>query len=70
MAMANTAAPRVTPEEIAAIIERASKEPGINDMMALLSLSQEVAQIEQMRLALTTAQPVISAASGTAGWVW
>jgi hypothetical protein len=61
---------KVSPEEIAAIIEKASKEPGINDMMALLHLSQEATEVEQARLALTAAQPIIAHVSGTAGWVW
>jgi hypothetical protein len=67
--MADATVVTVTPQEIAAIIERASKEPGTDDMMALLRLSQEAAEVEQIRHSLTTVQPVIAAVSGTAEWV-
>jgi hypothetical protein len=33
--MANSTAPRVSPQEIKELIERAAKEPGINDVLAL-----------------------------------
>jgi hypothetical protein len=58
----------VTPEEVAKIIEQASKEPGTNDMMALLRLSGEVAEIEQINRSLVV-QPLIAQTSSTAGWV-
>jgi hypothetical protein len=67
--MANPTVPKVTPEEIAEIIEKASKEPGTDDMMALLQLSHEATEIELLNRALTTVEPIIGAVSGTAGWV-
>jgi hypothetical protein len=66
--MANTTVTKVTPEDIAEIIERASKEPGVNDMLALLQLSQEITQVEQFSRSLTM-QPIVARASSTAGWV-
>jgi hypothetical protein len=66
--MVNPTVPCVSPQEIEEIIERASKEPGINDMLALLRLSQEITQVEQIRRDLTE-QPLIAEVSGTAGWV-
>jgi hypothetical protein len=66
--MAKTAVPRVTPEEVARIIEQAAKEPGTNDMMALLELNTEIAEIEQVNRSLVV-QPLIAQASSTAGWV-
>jgi hypothetical protein len=66
--MANARVPRVTPEEVAQIIEQASKEPGIKDMMALLALNTEIAEIEQVNRSLLV-QPVVAQASSTAGWV-
>ena len=66
--MANTTVPKVTPEDIAEIIKRASKEPGVNDMLALLQLSQEITQVEQFSRSLTV-QPIVARASSTVGWV-
>jgi hypothetical protein len=63
--MANTTVPTVTPEEVAEIIERASKEPGINDVLALMELSREAAQIEQIRAELAP-QPLVTQVTGTA----
>lgn len=67
--MANPTVPSVSPQEIKEIIERASKEPGINDMIALLRLSQEATQLELTMQALMAEQPIIAAVSGTADWV-
>jgi hypothetical protein len=58
----------VSPKDIEAILERAVKEPGINDAMALLELSQEANQIVQIRNGWA-AQPIIAYVTGTAGWV-
>jgi hypothetical protein len=66
--MANATVPKVTPEEVGKIIEQACKEPGINDMIAVLQLSGEIAEIEQISRSLTV-QPIIAQASSTAGWV-
>jgi hypothetical protein len=66
--MANARDPKVTPEDVAKIIEQASKEPGINDMMALLQLSAEITQIEQINRSMMV-QPLVAQASSTAGWV-
>jgi hypothetical protein len=66
--MANPIIPSVSPQEIEEIIERASKEPGINDMLALLRLSQEITQGEQIKRDLTV-QPFVAQVTGTAGWV-
>ena len=66
--MAKTAVTRVTPEEVARIIEQAAKEPGTNDMMALLALNTEIAEIEQVNRSLVV-QPLVAQASSTAGWV-
>jgi hypothetical protein len=59
----------VSPQEIKELIERAAKEPGINDVLALMQLSQEATQIEQIRTQLSP-QPVMMQVTGTAGWVW
>jgi hypothetical protein len=40
--------PAYIPQDIAEIIEKAAKEPGINDALALLRLSQESNEIEQI----------------------
>jgi hypothetical protein len=64
-----TNANRVSPEEIAQIIQKASEEPGVNDMLALLRLSREITEIEQVSRSLMTTQPVVAQASSTAGWV-
>lgn len=66
--MANPAVLKVTPEEVAGIIERASREPGINDMLALLQLSHEATQFEQLTQSLAV-QPLVAQVSSTAGWV-
>ena len=66
--MANATVPKVTPEEVAKIIEQASKEPGIDDMMALLQLSAEITEIEQINRSMTV-QPLVAQTSSTAGWV-
>lgn len=66
--MAKATVPRVTPEEVARIIEQAAKEPGTNDMMALLALNTEIAEIEQVNRSLVV-QPLVAQASSTAGWV-
>jgi hypothetical protein len=67
--MTNPTAPSVSPEEIKEMIERAAKEPGINDVLALMELSQEADQIEQIRAELAS-QPLVMQVTGTAGWVW
>jgi hypothetical protein len=67
--MPQPAAPSVTPQDVKAIIERASKEPGINDVLALLRLSQESAQIDEFMRVLTTQPPIDAQVSGTAGWI-
>ena len=66
--MAKATVARVTPEEVARIIEQAAKEPGTNDMMALLELNTEIAEIEQVNRSLVV-QPLVAQASSTAGWV-
>jgi hypothetical protein len=60
---------RVSPEEIENLIKKAAKEPGINDVMTLLELSKEAAQIEEMRAELSP-QPLATQVTGTAKWVW
>ena len=65
--MADTVAPCVSPEEIGKIIEQARKEPGVNDMMALLELSREFNQIEEIRHGWSE-QPLIAQVSSTGGW--
>jgi hypothetical protein len=67
--MANPTVPSVSPQEIRELIERAAKEPGINDLAALMELSQEVVQIEQIR-AEASPQHFMVQVTGTAGWVW
>jgi len=59
----------VSPEEVAEIIEKASREPGINDILALMRLSYEFNEIEQINRSLMMVQPVVAQASSTAGWV-
>jgi hypothetical protein len=59
----------VSPQEIQELIEKASKEPGINDVLALMELAQEFAQIEEIRAELSP-QPFVTQVTGTAGWVW
>jgi hypothetical protein len=66
--MANATVPKVTPEDVAKIIEQAVKEPGTNDMIALLHLSREIAEIEQVNRSLIV-QPLVAQATSTAGWV-
>ena len=53
MAESSTAA-RVSPEEIKELIERAAGEPGLNDMLALARLSEEVVQDGQAQAAIET----------------
>lgn len=67
--MANPIVAGVSPQEIREIIERAVKEPGINDVLALMKLSQEAAEIEEIRAELSP-QPLVTQVTGTAGWVW
>jgi hypothetical protein len=64
-----TDASRVSPEEIAQIIQKASEEPGINDMLAILRLSEEITDIERVNRSLTMQPVVTQAGSSTAGWV-
>jgi hypothetical protein len=66
--MENATVPKVTPEEVAKIIEQASKEPGTNDMLAVLQLSVEITEIEQINRSMTV-QPLVAQVSSTAGWV-
>jgi hypothetical protein len=66
--MASGTVSRVTPEEVAKIIEQASKEPGIDDMMALLQLSAEITEIERINRSMIV-QPLVAQTSSTAGWV-
>jgi hypothetical protein len=67
--MTDASEQRVTPKDIEAILEKAAKEPGINDILGLLRLSQEADQIGQISGTLET-QSTIVCASGTAGWGW
>jgi hypothetical protein len=67
--MANVTVPSVSPQEIKEIIDRAVKEPGINDVLALMQLSREATEIEQT-IAEVTPQPLVMQVTGTAGWVW
>ncbi len=66
--MQDTKSPRVSPQEIEALFERASKEPGLNDIAALLKLADEAMQIERVQ-AEASAQPCYGLVAGTAGWV-
>ena len=59
----------VSSQEVVQIIEKASREPGVNDMLARLRLSQEFNEIEQVNRSLMVVQPVVAQASSTAGWV-
>jgi hypothetical protein len=43
--MADRMTARVSADEIEKIIEQASKEPGVNDVIELLRLSQEISRI-------------------------
>jgi hypothetical protein len=56
----------VSPQEIKELLERAAKEPGINDLLTLMKLSEEATQIEQIRTEMTP-QAVVKHATGTAG---
>lgn len=67
--MANATVSTVTPEEVAQIIEKASKEPGINDVFAILELSQEITEFELARYAMMNPQPIIAEVTGTGSWV-
>lgn len=67
--MTNPIPPSVSPEEIKEIIERAAKEPGLNDILALMEVSREATEIEQIRAELAS-QPLVMQVTGTAGWVW
>ena len=67
--MANPHVPNVSPQEIRELVERAAKEPGINDLLALMALSEESTQIEQIRSELSP-EPLVMPITGTAGWVW
>jgi hypothetical protein len=58
----------VSPDEIKKIIEQASKEPGINDMLALVQLSQECNVISQMQYTWSE-QPLIGQVSSTGDWL-
>jgi hypothetical protein len=66
--MKDEAHARVSPKDIEMILERAAKEPGINDALALLRLSQEAQGIDQIINGLV-APPLMAYVSGTAGWV-
>jgi hypothetical protein len=55
-----------TPQEIKEIIDRAAKEPGINDVLALMQLSKEATEIQQT-MANLTPQPWVMQVTGTAG---
>jgi hypothetical protein len=46
----------------------ASKEPGINEMLALLQLSHEITQIDEITRGLSV-QPLVAQVSSTADWV-
>lgn len=59
---------RVSPDEIRKIIEQASKEPGVNDMLALVELSYEFNQISQLQYAWSE-QPLIGQVSNTGSWL-
>ncbi len=67
--MADPAPAAVSPEDVKEIIDTASKEPGINDALALLRLCQESAEIDEFMRVLTAQQPIVAQVSGTAGWV-
>jgi hypothetical protein len=58
----------VSPDEIKKIIEQASKEPGINDMLALVELSHEYNLISQMSVTWSE-QPLIGQVSSTGDWL-
>lgn len=58
---------RVSPEEIKELIERAAGEPGLNDMLALARLSEEVSQDGQTQAEMTTQG--CAQVAGTAGWI-
>lgn len=58
----------VSPKDIEAILEKAAKEPGIDDALALLRLSQEARGIDQIVNGLV-APPLVAYVSGTAGWI-
>jgi len=66
--LADFTIPRVSPQEIKELIERAAKEPGINDVIALMKLSWETTEVEQIRAELYP-QPRVMQVTGT-GWVW
>jgi hypothetical protein len=66
--MADTVAQRASPEDIGKIIEQAAKEPGVNDMMALLELARECNEIEEIRHGWSE-QPLIAQVSSTGGWL-
>jgi hypothetical protein len=60
---------RVSPQEIEALFEKARKEPGLNDITALLKLADEVKQIEWVQAEAST-QLCYGQVAGTAGWVY
>ena len=60
---------RVSPQEIEAMIAKASQEPGLNDIVELLKLSDEASQVERQQAELF-AQPCSAQVAGTADWVF
>jgi hypothetical protein len=66
--MSDEAKVGVTPKDIDDILTRAAKEPGINDVMALLLLSREADEIQEIRRGLDVPQ-IVSQVTSTAGWV-
>jgi hypothetical protein len=67
--MTNAEASRVSPNEIADLIERASREPGLNDILNLLQLSREFTDIDHLRQSWGE-QPLAAQVSSTHGWLW
>jgi hypothetical protein len=58
---------QVSPEEIRELIERAAREPGLNDLLALARLSDEIAQDNPAHSGVA---PVGCAqVAGTADWI-
>jgi hypothetical protein len=60
---------RVSPQEIEAMIAKASQEPGLNEIIGLLKLSHEASQIEHLQAEMLI-QPCAAQVAGTVGWVY
>jgi len=57
----------ILPSDIEAILEKAVKEPGVNDLLAVLQLSQEATAINEMSHAFDS-QPRVYCVSNSGGW--